>query len=86
MGFGSILIAAAAMTIIEHLPSPWGLGTLPGGLESIPPEGMSFEDKQAWLGRVLVLIFGIGFAGLIFFITGGITALISKLKNNSISN
>jgi hypothetical protein len=83
MGLGSILTSVVPMTVIEHLPSPWGLGTLPGGMESIPPEGMSFEGGQVLLGHVIGLILGIGVAGSTALVAGGVTAFICKLKNNS---
>jgi hypothetical protein len=86
MGFSSIIISAVAMTIIEHLPSPWGLGTLPGGMESIPPLGRPFWDEQIWPVHLIVFGFGVGFAGSVVLITGVGMALISKLKNKSVTN
>jgi hypothetical protein len=86
VGLGSIFISVIAMTIFEHLPSPWGLGTMGGGLSDDPPQGMSFKDQSLWLARVFFLILGIGETGLIVLFIGGVTALICKLKNNSGSN
>jgi hypothetical protein len=52
-------------------------------MESIPPEGMSFEGGQVLLGHVIGLILGIGVAGSTALVAGGVTAFICKLKNNS---
>ena len=72
-GFGLIVVIVASVGgwILEHRP-------LPGGLESIPSTGMSFEEKEEWMVRLLLGCVGIGLAGVILLVLGGIKHIVLK--------
>jgi hypothetical protein len=73
-----ILCAIIALFIFDHLPSPWGAGTLPGGLGQTEIE---MYAVARWEARIFVSCFGAAFIGALFLLGGGITYLISRLKS-----
>ncbi len=75
--FGSteIFCATMALLIFDHITSPWGVGTLPGGLG----ETQSGMEKMMWQSDVQVSFLGAGFLGVSFLLAGGVTYLISRL-------
>ncbi len=50
-----ILCAIIALFIFDYIPSPWGAGTLPGGLGK---SELEMEAMMMWQGRVIVSCFG----------------------------
>jgi len=77
--FGSIeiLCAIIALFIFDHVPSPWGAGTLPDGFGKTE---IYMEELGLWEARVFISCFGAAFIGAIFLLAGSITYLISRLK------
>jgi hypothetical protein len=78
--FGSIeiLCAIIALFIFDHIPSPWGAGTLPGGLGRTEIE---IDELMNWQAHVLISTFGVGLVGVIFLLCGGIMYLAAALKS-----
>jgi len=75
IGSIEILCAIIALFIFDHMPSPWGAGTLPGGLGQTD---MEMEGVMRWEAGVLDSCFGAGLTGVLFLLVGSITYLISK--------
>jgi hypothetical protein len=78
--FGSIeiLCAIIALFIFDHIPPPWGAGTMPGGLGRTEFE---MNKTMMWEARVFISCFGAAFIGTIFLLGGSITYLISRFKS-----
>jgi hypothetical protein len=77
--FGSIeiLCAIIALFVFDHIPSPWGAGTLPGGLGRTEIE---MDELGLWQARVIVSCFGAALIGVIFLLGGCAAHLISRFK------
>jgi len=77
--FGSITILCAiiALFIFDHIPSPWGAGTLPDGFGKTD---MEMEKIMRWQARVIVSCFGTALAGAMLLLGGSVTYLISRFK------
>ena len=67
------LFSFVGVWIVEHMPSP-------GGLESIPPTGLSYEQKIALIGDFLVGFVALGLIGVIYLGCGAVLRLILKRK------
>jgi hypothetical protein len=77
--FGSIAILCAiiALLIFDHIPSPWGAGTLPDGFGKTEIE---MDELGLWQARVIVSFFGAALAGAMLLFGGSMTYLISRFK------
>ena len=58
-GLIAIFCSLVALFLIDHMP-------LQGGMESIPPAGISHEEKTRWYLDLLIGSIGIGLRGLSF--------------------
>jgi hypothetical protein len=81
-GFGAIgvLCAGLAIYIFEHVPFPWGVGTLPGGLSDAgasDPFGQAIE----WQVRTVAGILGGGFVAALYFLAGCVCYAISRVAS-----
>jgi hypothetical protein len=78
--FGLIaqISAIIVLVIFEHTPWPWGAGTLPGGLSDAGAED-PIERTMMWQADVLSVTAGVGFAGTLLLLAGGITWLFLKI-------
>jgi hypothetical protein len=74
--FGSIefLCAITTLFIFDHIPYPWGAGTLAIGMG----DETSFEESMWWQARVIVSCFGAAFVGAIFLLGSGVLYLASR--------
>jgi hypothetical protein len=82
-GFGLVefLCAVVVLFIFERVPSPWGAGTLPGGLQTVgAPDPV--ETAMEWQAHVLAGIAAFGFMGLGFLLVGIIAYIVSKTGMN----
>jgi hypothetical protein len=81
-GFGAIelLCSAAALYIFDHLPFPWGAGTLAMGLGE---GGDDWVDRaMTWEFHVMTGIFGAGLMGALFLLIGGAAYLLSRIQKS----
>ena len=79
-GFGivELLCALVALFIFNHVPSPWGTATIPGGLSDVGgPDPV--ETAMNWQARVFVGIFATGFVGLAYLLFGILACAISAI-------
>jgi hypothetical protein len=79
-GFGAIelLCAVAALYIFDHVPFPWGAGTLAIGMSEV---GDDWVDRaMTWQFHVVTGIFGTGLMGAFFLFIGGLAYLVSSLR------
>ncbi len=77
VGSIEILCAIIVLFIFDHIPSPWGAGTLPGGLGRTEIE---MDELVNWQAHVLISTFGAALLGAGFLLGGCVTHLISRLK------
>ncbi len=77
-GFGAIelMCSVAALYIYEHVPFPWGAGTLAMGMSDVGDDW--FDRAMTWQFHVVAGIFGAGLMGALFLLIGGAAYLISK--------
>ncbi len=80
-GFGllEVLGAVILLAIFEHLPYPWGVGTLPGGLSTVGHEN-DIDQTRDVLGHVFAAILGTGLLGVLFLLLGALTIALSVFK------
>jgi hypothetical protein len=85
-----ILCAAGLITILcfcisfyafEHIPSPWGVGTLSGGLSAVGEES-SIDQAMRWQLDEIGTLFGMGIAGILLLLAGCGTFLVAWIKSS----
>jgi hypothetical protein len=78
--FGAIelLSALAALCIFDHVPFPWGAGTLAMGMSTVGDDW--YDRAMAWQFHVVTGILGVGSMGALFLLIGGAAYLISRLR------
>ncbi len=85
-GFGSIeiLCALGLLFVFNHIPSPWGIGTIGGGMSSVGDES-AFDRTAQWDANVFCSTLGAAFSGVLFFVVGSVLYLFSRFKPKAAS-
>jgi hypothetical protein len=83
-GLSAILCASLLLFLFSHLPAPWGIGTLPGGLTRAD-DFTSIQTMESRQVDVLVSLIAVGLAGIILLLGGCGLYVVSKLKNRAAS-
>ena len=77
-GFIELLVAILVLIVFEHMPSPWGAGTMPDGFGKT---AIQMEALGRYENRIFISFFGAAFMGVLLLIGGGIMHLVSKFTH-----
>jgi hypothetical protein len=72
-----------ALFIFEHIPSPWGAGTLPDGCGKSEAE---MEGIGSWQAHVVLSTMGTVLMGALFLFAGCVLLVISRLGTKTKTN